>query len=149
MQHLTMDVSQMGEDAWADGLMFDGSSIAGWKAINESDMVLMPDASTVHMDPFYAQTTMAVFCDILEPSTGEGYARDPRMIAKRAEAYMKQVGDNLCWPEAEFFIFDDVRFASSPTTGYKLDSIELPPTRIRFTRPGMGHRCAQRVATSR
>ena len=76
MQHLTMDVSQMGEDAWADGLMFDGSSIAGWKAINESDMVLMPDASTVHMDPFYAQTTMAVFCDIREPSTGDGYARD-------------------------------------------------------------------------
>ena len=79
------------------GLMFDGSSIAGWKAINESDMVLMPDASTVHMDPFYAQTTMAVFCDILEPSTGEGYARDPRMIAKRAEAYLKQtkVGDTV------------------------------------------------------
>ena len=114
MQHLTMDVSQMGEDAWAEGLMFDGSSIAGWKAINESDMVLMPDPATVHMDPFYAQTTMAVFCDILEPSTGEGYTRDPRMIAKRAEAYMKQtkVGDTIfVGPEAEFFIFDDVRFS--------------------------------------
>jgi len=71
MQHLTMDVSQMGEDAWADGLMFDGSSIAGWKAINESDMVLMPDPASAHMDPFYAQTTMAVFCDVLEPGTGE------------------------------------------------------------------------------
>src|SRR5262245_5479209 len=85
MQHLTMDVSQMTEDAFAEGLMFDGSSIAGWKAINESDMVLMPDTSTAHMDPFYAQTTLAIFCDILEPATGEGYARDPRMIAKRTE----------------------------------------------------------------
>ena len=88
MQHLTMDVSQMHEDAWAEGLMFDGSSIAGWKAINESDMVLMPDASSIHMDPFYAQSTMAVFCDILDPGTGEGYSRDPRMIAKRTEAYL-------------------------------------------------------------
>ena len=116
MQHLTMDVSQMGEDAWADGLMFDGSSIAGWKAINESDMVLMPDPTSVHMDPFYAQTTMAVFCDILEPSTGEGYTRDPRMIAKRAEAYLKQtkVGDTIfVGPEAEFFIFDDVKFSTN------------------------------------
>jgi len=145
MQHLTMDVSQMGEDAWAEGLMFDGSSIAGWKAINESDMVLMPDPATVHMDPFYAQTTMAVFCDILEPSTGEGYSRDPRMIAKRAEAYLKQakVGDTVyVGPEAEFFIFDDVRFASSPyNTGYKLDSIELPTnTDTVYETGNMGHR---------
>ena len=145
MQHLTMDVSQMGEDAWAEGLMFDGSSIAGWKAINESDMVLMPDPATVHMDPFYAQTTMAVFCDILEPSTGEGYSRDPRMIAKRAEAYMKQtkMGDTIfVGPEAEFFIFDDVRFSSSPyNTGYKLDSIELPTnTDTVYETGNMGHR---------
>ena len=145
MQHLTMDVSQMGEDAWADGLMFDGSSIAGWKAINESDMVLMPDASTVHMDPFYAQTTMAVFCDILEPSTGEGYARDPRMIAKRAEAYLKQtkVGDTVfVGPEAEFFIFDDVKFSTNPyKTGFELDSIEFPKNSDRDYETGnMGHR---------
>jgi glutamine synthetase len=145
MQHLTMDVSQMGEDAWADGLMFDGSSIAGWKAINESDMVLMPDPTSVHMDPFYAQTTMAVFCDVLEPSTGEGYSRDPRMIAKRAEAYLKQtkVGDTIfVGPEAEFFIFDDVRFATSPyNTGFKLDSIELPVNSDRDYETGnMGHR---------
>ena len=142
MQHLTMDVSQMGEDAFAEGLMFDGSSIAGWKAINEFDMVLMPDPATAHMDPFYAQTTMAMFCDILEPSTGEGYSRDPRMIAKRAEAYLKQtkVGDTIfVGPEAEFFIFDDVRFSSSPyNTGFKLDSIELPTntdTRLRDRQP--------------
>src|SRR5688572_16463403 len=145
MQHLTMDVSQMGEDAWAEGLMFDGSSIAGWKVINESDMVLMPDPATVHMDPFYAQTTMAVFCDILEPSTGEGYSRDPRMTAKRAEAYLKQTktGDTIyVGPEAEFFIFDDVRFSSTPyNTGYKLDSIELPTNSDTVYETGnMGHR---------
>jgi glutamine synthetase len=145
MQHLTMDVSQMGADAWEEGLMFDGSSIAGWKAINESDMVLMPDAASVHMDPFYAQTTMAVFCDILEPGTMEGYNRDPRMIAKRAEAYLKQtkLGDTVyVGPEAEFFIFDDVRFASSPyNTGFKLDSIELPTnTDTVYETGNMGHR---------
>jgi glutamine synthetase len=145
MQHLTMDVSQMTEDAFAEGLMFDGSSIAGWKAINESDMVLMPDPSTAHMDPFYAQTTLAVFCDILEPSTGEGYSRDPRMIAKRTEAYLKQtkIGDTVfVGPEAEFFIFDDVRFASSPyNCGYKLDSIELPTNMDREYETGnLGHR---------
>ncbi|QIG50822.1 type I glutamate--ammonia ligase [Nordella sp. HKS 07] len=145
MQHLTMDVSQMTEDAFAEGLMFDGSSIAGWKAINESDMVLMPDPSTAHMDPFYAQTTLAVFCDILEPSTGEGYARDPRMIAKRTEAYLKQtkLGDTIyVGPEAEFFIFDDVRFSSSPyNTGFKLDSIELPTNTDREYETGnLGHR---------
>ncbi|WP_119269019.1 type I glutamate--ammonia ligase [Taklimakanibacter deserti] len=145
MQHLTMDVSQMTEDAFAEGLMFDGSSIAGWKAINESDMVLMPDPATAHMDPFYAQTTLAVFCDILEPSTGEGYARDPRMIAKRTEAYLKQtkIGDTVfVGPEAEFFIFDDVRFASSPyNCGYKLDSVELPTNMDREYETGnLGHR---------
>src|SRR5262245_58359655 len=130
MQHVSFDVSQVGEDAFAEGLMFDGSSIAGWKAINESDMVLMPDPASAHMDPFYAQTTMAIFCDILEPTTGEGYSRDPRMTAKKAEAYVKQakIGDTVfVGPEAEFFIFDDVKFATLPyNTGFKLDSIEFP-----------------------
>src|SRR5437762_13056764 len=129
-QHTARMASATQEDSFTDGVMFDGSSIAGWKAINESDMVLMPDPASAHMDPFYAQTTLAIFCDILEPSTGEGYARDPRMIAKRAEAYLKQTkaGDTIyVGPEAEFFIFDDVRFDSSPyNTGFKLDSIELP-----------------------
>ena len=145
MQHVTMDVSQMDEAAFAEGLMFDGSSIAGWKAINESDMVLMPDPTSVHMDPFYAQSTAVLFCDILEPSTGEGYNRDPRMIAKRAEAYLKQTkaGDTVfVGPEAEFFIFDDVKFASSPyNTGYKLDSVELPTNTDRDYEGGnLGHR---------
>jgi glutamine synthetase len=145
MQHLTMDVSQMGADAWEEGLMFDGSSIAGWKAINESDMVLMPDASSIHMDPFYAQTTMAVFCDINDPGTGEGYNRDPRSIAKRTETYLKstKIGDTVnVGPEAEFFVFDDVKFSTSPyKTSFELDSIELPKNADRNYETGnMGHR---------
>ena len=97
--------------------MFDGSSIAGWKAINESDMTLMPDPETAHIDPFFAQSTLAIFCDVLEPSTGERYERDPRGIARKAEAYLKQtgIGDTAYFgPEAEFFIFDDVRFSTDP-----------------------------------
>ncbi|MDP9139132.1 MAG: type I glutamate--ammonia ligase, partial [Pseudomonadota bacterium] len=121
------------------------SSIAGWKAINESDMTLMPDPDTAHFDPFYAQPTAAVFCDILEPLTGEGYARDPRMIAKRAEAYLKQtkIGDLVnVGPEAEFFIFDDARFAVEPyNTGFKLDAYELPINGDRdYERGNTGHR---------
>ena len=145
MQHLTMDVSQMGADAWKEGLMFDGSSIAGWKAINESDMILMPDASSVHLDPFYAQTTMAVFCDIVDPGTMEGYNRDPRSIAKRTEEYLKsiKVGDTVnVGPEAEFFVFDDVKWSTSAyKTGYQVDGVELPSNSDRDYEGGnMGHR---------
>ncbi len=125
MQHVTMDVSMIDEDIFADGTMFDGSSIAGWKAINESDMLLMPDPETAHIDPFFAQTTMALFCDILEPATGEAYNRDPRTTAKKAEAYVKSsgIGDTITMgPEAEFFVFDDVRFAVNPyDTGFQLE----------------------------
>src|SRR5919106_1761293 len=109
-QHVTFDLSLIDEDAFSHGLMFDGSSIAGWKAINESDMTLMPDPSTAVIDPFFAQPTLAIICDILEPSTGEPYNRDPRTTAKKAEAYLKSagVGDKaLFGPEAEFFVFDD------------------------------------------
>ena len=145
MQHVTFDESLVDEDAFADGVMFDGSSIAGWKAINESDMTLMPDVTTAHMDPFYGQSTLALFCDVLEPETGEGYERDPRMTAKKAEAYVKQtkIGDTVyVGPEAEFFVFDDVRFASEPyNTGFKLDSIELPSnTDTDYEMGNMGHR---------
>lgn len=130
MQHVTFDVSMVDEDFFTEGQMFDGSSIAGWKAINESDMILMPDCSTATIDPFYAQTTLAVFCDILEPTTGELYERDPRGTAKRAEAYLKStgIGDTVYFgPEAEFFIFDDVRFSADPyNTGFVVDSVELP-----------------------
>ena len=92
MQHVTQDISTINEDVFADGLMFDGSSIAGWKEINESDMMLMLDPTSAHMDPFFAQSTMAIFCDILEPSTGEAYNRDPRTTAKKVEAYLKSTG---------------------------------------------------------
>ncbi len=145
MQHLTMDVSAIDEDAMADGIMFDGSSIAGWKAINESDMVLMPDPETAHVDPFYAQPTLGIFCDILEPGTGEGYGRDPRMTAKRAEAYLKQtgIGDTAYFgPEAEFFMFDDVRFGTEPyDCFFHLDDVELPKnTGAEYETGNMGHR---------
>ena len=145
MQHVTMDASMADEDMFADGVMFDGSSIAGWKAINESDMTLMPDMDSMALDPFYAQTTLAIFCDILEPTTGEGYSRDPRMTAKNAEAYVKQsgVGDTVVMgPEAEFFIFDDVRFASDPyNTGFKVDSSELPTNcDTEYEMGNLGHR---------
>ena len=145
MQHVTMHTSQVDEDLFADGAMFDGSSIEGWKAINDSDMVLMPDLDTTYMDPFYAHSTMAIFCDILEPDTGEGYERDPRMTAKRAEAYISSggFGDTAYFgPEPEFFIFDDVRFNADPySTGFELDSDELPTnTGTEYEAGNMGHR---------
>ncbi|MEQ8402067.1 MAG: type I glutamate--ammonia ligase [Roseitalea porphyridii] len=145
MQHVTIDCGVVDEDFFADGVMFDGSSIAGWKAINESDMTLMPDTETAHMDPFYAQSTMAIFCDILDPISGEGYNRDPRMTAKRAEAYVKSggFGDTAYFgPEPEFFIFDDVRFSSEPyDTGFMLDSVELPSNMgTEYETGNMGHR---------
>ncbi|OQW44407.1 MAG: glutamine synthetase [Proteobacteria bacterium SG_bin6] len=129
-QHLTMVSSVVGEDELTDGFMFDGSSIAGWKAINESDMILKPDLDAVYVDPFSATPMLIVVCDIVEPSTGELYARDPRSTAKRAETYLKGtgIGDTVyVGPEAEFFMFDDVKFENSYSTSYyKLDDIELP-----------------------
>lgn len=118
-QHVTFDVSMIDEEIFSEGTMFDGSSIAGWKAINESDMTLMPDPATATIDPFFAETTMVITCDILEPSTGEPYNRDPRGIAKKAEAQVKAlgIGDSVfVGPEAEFFVFDDVRYSASRTT---------------------------------
>jgi glutamine synthetase len=145
LQHLTMDSKEMTEAAFAEGLMFDGSSIAGWKVINESDMTLMPDVSTAHLDPFFSQATLAVFCDILEPLTGERYERDPRGIALKAEAYLQQtgVGDTVfVGPEAEFFIFDDVRFsATAYNTSFLIDSDELPSNTWTARENGnLGHR---------
>ena len=126
VHHVSQHVSTVDEDMLTDGVMFDGSSIAGWKAINESDMILMPDAATAVMDPFAAQAQLNITCDILEPATGQPYSRDPRSIAKSAERYMASlgVGDTAYFgPEAEFFVFDDVRYAQNPTSGfYYLDS---------------------------
>jgi glutamine synthetase len=108
-----MHRSAVDEEALTEGIMFDGSSIAGWKAINDSDMTLAPDLSTAVMDPFAAQPQLVLFCDVSEPATGQPYARDPRSTAKKAEAYLQStgLGDTAVFgPEAEFFVFDDVRF---------------------------------------
>ena len=144
-QHLTMCAGVIGEDELEDGLMFDGSSIEGWKAINESDMILKPDLDAVYVDPFSATPMMIIFCDIVEPSTGELYSRDPRSTAKRAEAYLKTtgIGDTIyVGPEAEFFMFDDVRFENSYNTSYyKVDDIELPTNSgTKYESGNMGHR---------
>jgi glutamine synthetase len=144
-QHLTMCAGVIDEDALEDGLMFDGSSIEGWKAINESDMILKPDLDAVYDDPFSATPMLIMFCDIVEPSTGEGYARDPRTTAKRAEAYVTStgVGDTVyVGPEAEFFMFDDVRFETGYNkSGFEIDDIELPTNTGRSYEGGnLGHR---------
>ena len=145
MQHVTFHSDLVDEDLFESGTMFDGSSIAGWKEINESDMVLLPDAGTAKMDPFFQQDTLAVFCDILEPDTGEAYNRDPRGTAKAAEAYMRsaKVGDEVYFgPEAEFFVFDDVRFETEQNkTGYSIDAAEMPQNNgTEYAGGNMGHR---------
>ncbi|MBT3792028.1 MAG: type I glutamate--ammonia ligase [Rhodospirillales bacterium] len=144
-QHTAQAVNTVDEDMFAEGIMFDGSSIAGWKAINESDMNLMPDLSTAVMDPFTAQPQLILFCNVLEPSTGLPYSRDPRSTAIKAEAYMNStgVGDTVYFgPEAEFFVFDSVRFGSSQEhTFYKIDSEEGPWSSTKeFEEGNFGHR---------
>ncbi len=129
-QHLSMCASAIDEDALEEGLMFDGSSIEGWKVINESDMILKPDLGATYIDPFSATPMMILFCDIVEPSTGELYSRDPRSTAKRAEEFLKStgLGDTIyVGPEPEFFMFDDVRFEDGyASSGFAIDDIELP-----------------------
>jgi glutamine synthetase len=127
-QHVTIPVNQISEDFFEDGKMFDGSSIAGWKGINDSDMILMPDASTAVLDPFFEETTLNITCDVIEPSTMQGYDRDPRSIAKRAEEYLKSTGiaDTVLFgPEPEFFMFDDIRFETTMSGSFfKINSTE-------------------------
>jgi len=129
-QHTAQHVSTVNDEFFENGIMFDGSSIAGWKAINESDMTLMPDCDTAVMDPFTAQPQLILFCDIHEPLSGLPYNRDPRSVAKKALAYMDSagIGDTAYFgPEAEFFVFDDVRFENSMNrTFYEIDSDEGP-----------------------
>ena len=145
MQHVTFDLDLVDDEFLTEGTMFDGSSIAGWKAINESDMLLKPDLSTAYIDPFYQQTTLFLFCDVLNPDTAEPYNRDPRSIAKKALTYVQSanIGDQVFFgPEAEFFIFDDVKWATSyNNTSYSFDSIELPANTGRtYDEGNMGHR---------
>ncbi|MBN8552782.1 MAG: type I glutamate--ammonia ligase [Caulobacterales bacterium] len=145
LQHVTFDIGMVDEDFLEEGTMFDGSSISGWKAINESDMLLKPDLTTAYVDPFYQQATLFLFCDVLNPDTGEPYNRDPRSMAKKALAYIQSagVGDTVYFgPEAEFFVFDDVRWSTAPeNTGYSFDSIELPSNSGKaYPEGNLGHR---------
>ena len=127
-QHVTFPAHTIDADTFEEGNMFDGSSIAGWKHINESDMILLPDASTAVLDPFFDDKTLILRCDIIEPKDMQGYSRDPRSIAKRAEAYLKStvIADTAFFgPENEFFIFDDVRWSSGVGgSSYQIDSEE-------------------------
>jgi glutamine synthetase len=127
-QHCTFPIDEITEDVFEDGLGFDGSSIRGWKAIHESDMLMIPDPSSAFIDPFFEYPTLVLICDVQDPITRQSYERDPRHIAKKAEAYLKQtgIGDTIyCGPELEFFIFNSARFSTGPNEGYyHLDSIE-------------------------
>ncbi|WP_417794397.1 type I glutamate--ammonia ligase [Terasakiella pusilla] len=144
-QHLTMCADVMSEDDFEDGIMFDGSSIEGWKEINESDMALIPDPTSATIDPFSAQPCLIINCDVYEPSTGERYNRCPRGIAKKAMAYLSTtgIGDSAYFgAEPEFFVFDDVRYTNEMNdTGFKIDSDEGPyVTGKEFDEGNTGHR---------
>ncbi|MBS9439835.1 glutamate--ammonia ligase [Photorhabdus noenieputensis] len=146
-QHMTIPAHQVNADFFEDGKMFDGSSISGWKGINESDMVLMPDTSTAMLDPFFDDATLILRCDILEPGTMQGYDRDPRSISKRAENFLRSSGiadTVLCGPEPEFFLFDDVRFSSAMSHSYyHIDDIEAAwNSGTQYESGNKGHRPA-------
>ena len=145
LQHLTMDATIVDDQMLNDGVFFDGSSIAGWKAINESDMILKPDLTRKVIDPFTSHNTLVLFCDILDAVTKISYERDPRGIAKKAEAYLKStgIGDKAYFgPEPEFFVFDDVRYKNDMNeTSFAIDSIEGPyNTGKKYENGNMGHR---------
>ena len=144
-QHVTVPAHTIDADELEEGKMFDGSSIAGWKGINESDMILMPDTDTAVIDIFFEETTLVIRCDVIEPATMQGYERDPRSLAKRAEAYLKSTGiadAAFFGPENEFFIFDSVHWASDISgSSYKIDSEEASWSSEKVYADGnMGHR---------
>jgi glutamine synthetase len=144
-QHVTVPVKAFGEDKFKDGHAFDGSSIAGWKGIEASDMLLMPDPDSIRMDPFYDEPTIVLTCDVLEPSTGKGYERDPRTIAKKAETYLKSTGlGDVAYfgPEPEFFIFDSVEWKVDMSGSFvKINSEEAPwSSDLKFEGGNLGHR---------
>ncbi len=143
-QHFTVPVTQFNEDSFEDGFGFDGSSIRGWKAINESDMLIIPDPTTMFVDPFVDVPTISLICDVYEPATKEQYSRCPRNIAQKATAYLTSTGiaDTVYYgPEAEFFIFDDVRFDSKPNGSfYMVDSIEGKWNSGRDENPNLGYK---------
>ena len=143
-QHTTVPVSQLKEESFEDGFGFDGSSIRGWQAINESDMLLVPQPDTAFVDPFPALPTLVMVCCVQDPITREDYARDPRNIARRAMNYLSGTGvaDTAYFgPEAEFFVFDDVRYDQTASEGfYHLDSSEAQWNRGRSENPNLGHK---------
>ncbi len=146
-QHVTVPADVVDASFFENGKMFDGSSIAGWKSIDQSDMLLMPDTATAVMDPFFSDATLLLRCDVLEPTTMEGYDRDPRCVARRAEEYLKASGiaDAAYFgPEPEFFIFDDVRWGDSISGAfYEVDSEEGAWSSAKSFEDGnIGHRPA-------
>ncbi len=144
-QHVSVPAKMFDLEKFEEGHAFDGSSIGGWKGIEASDMLLMPDPDTVRMDPFREENTLIVSCDVIEPSTGKGYDRDPRSLAKRAEAYLKSsgLGDTAYFgPEPEFFIFDSVTWGNDPSGAFfKIKSEEAPwSTGLEYEAGNLGHR---------
>ncbi|MEC7297953.1 MAG: type I glutamate--ammonia ligase [Pseudomonadota bacterium] len=145
LQHVTVIKDEVDEDFLEEGFMFDGSSIAGWKSIEASDMKLMPDLDSAYIDPFYAEKTVVVHCSIVEPDTGEAYDRDPRGTAQKAEAYLKSsgIGDVAYFgPEAEFFLFDDVKYSVAPNkVSFEVDADHAAwNTDADFEMGNLGHR---------
>jgi glutamine synthetase len=144
-QHVSIPARYVNEDFFVEGKMFDGSSMTGWKGINESDMILMPDASTAVLDPFFEETTVDIRCDVVEPATMQGYSRDPRSLGRRAEAYLKSTGiaDSATFgPENEFFIFDSVRWKNQMHgCSYEIDSMQGAwNANTAYPEGNMGHR---------
>jgi len=143
-QHCSFPVSELSEDIFQDGLGFDGSSIRGWKAINNSDMLIIPDPTTAIMDPFTKYPTLSLVANIADPITMEKYSRDPRNVAMKAEAYLKSTGiADTCYfgPEAEFFVFDDIRYQSDESGAfYQVDSVEAQWNTGREEDPHLGYK---------
>ena len=143
-QHFTVPISQLREEVFEEGLGFDGSSIRGWQAINESDMLVIPQADTAFLDPFTQMPTIVLICNIQDPITGEEYSRDPRNVARKTVNYLKSTGiadTAFMGPEAEFFVFDDVRCGYSTNSGFHyLDSNEAHWNSGRVENPNLGYK---------
>jgi glutamine synthetase len=144
-QHTTVPVQRLDETLFEDGLAFDGSSVRGWQPINASDMTMIPDPETAKLDPFFAHSTLSLVCSVYDPITKQPYSRDPRHVAKKAEAYLRQTGiadTSFMGPEAEFFVFDDVRFDHSKANEgyYFLDSVEGAWNSGREEYPNLGYK---------
>ena len=143
-QHFSVPIGELNEGSFEDGFGFDGSSIRGWQPINASDMLVIPDAETAKIDPFFKEPTLVLIGNIADPITREAYTRDPRNIAKKVEAYLKSTGigdTGFIGPEAEFFIFDDIRYRSDPqNSAFSIDSVEGIWNTARDEGPNLGYK---------